>query len=109
MRGLGWTDTYDLSPYIYKHRCAHLRLDTLVKRRFIACIMFIFNIMSGKMNSQNLLSAFDLNTPRYRTRCSEFLRIGFHRTNYGFHGPMSAAMREFNAVIGLFEFILTRN
>jgi hypothetical protein len=61
------------------------------------------------MNSPNLLSALDLNTPRYRTRGSEFLRIGFHRTNYGVHEPMSAAMREFNEVIGLFDFILTRN
>jgi hypothetical protein len=39
---------------------------------------------------------------------SEFLRIGFHRTNYGVHEPMSAAMRDFNEVIGLFDFILTR-
>jgi hypothetical protein len=61
------------------------------------------------MNSPNLLSALDLNTPRYRTRGSEFLRIGFHRTNYGVHEPMSAAMRESNEVIGLFDFVLTRN
>jgi hypothetical protein len=93
----------------YEHRCALLRLDTLVKRRSIACIMFIFEILSGRMNSPNLLSALDLNTPRYRTRGSDFLRIGFHRTNYGVHEPMSAAMREFNEVIGLFDFILTRN
>jgi hypothetical protein len=71
--------------------------------------MFIFDILSGRMNSPNLLSAIDLNTPRYRTRGSEFLRIGFHRTNYGVHEPMSATMREINAVIGLFDFILTRN
>jgi hypothetical protein len=71
--------------------------------------MFIFDILSGRMNSPNLLSALDLNTPQYRTRGSEFLRISFHRTNYGVHEPMSAAMREFNEVIGLFDFILTRN
>jgi hypothetical protein len=71
--------------------------------------MFNFDILSGKMNSSNLLSALDLNTPRYRTRGSEFLRIGFHRTNYGLHEPMSDAMREFNEVIGLFNIILTRN
>jgi hypothetical protein len=40
LRGLGWTDIYDLSPY--EHRCALLRLKTLVKRRYISCIMFIF-------------------------------------------------------------------
>jgi hypothetical protein len=55
LRGLGWTDTYDLPPY--EHICALLRLDTLVKRRSIACIMFISDILSGRMNSQNFLSA----------------------------------------------------
>jgi hypothetical protein len=77
LRGLGWTDTYDLPPY--EHRCALLRLEPLVKRRSIACIMFKFDILSG--------------------------RICFHRTNYGVHEPMFAAMRDFNKVFGLFDFI----
>jgi hypothetical protein len=55
---LGWTDTDDLPPY--EHRCALLRLETLVKRS-IACIMFIFDIFSGRLNSPYLLSAPDLN------------------------------------------------
>jgi hypothetical protein len=51
LRGLGWTDIYDLPPY--EHRCALLRLDTPVKRRSIACIMFIFEILSFRMNSSS--------------------------------------------------------
>jgi hypothetical protein len=70
--------------------------------------MFIFDVLSGRMNSLNLLSALDLNTSRYRARGSKFFRVGFHRTKYGVHEPMSAAMREFNEVMGLFDFILTR-
>jgi hypothetical protein len=101
---LGWKDTYDLPPY--EQGSTLLRLDTFVK---LACIMLVFDILSGRMNLPNLLSALYLNTPRYHTRGSEFLRIGFHRTNYGVHEPMSAAMHEFNEVIGLFGFILTRN
>jgi hypothetical protein len=93
LRGLGWTNTYDLPPY--EHRCSLLRLCTLVKQRSFACIMLIFDILSGRMNSPNLLSALDLITPRYRTRGSDFLRIGFHRTNYGVH----ESMRVFNEVI----------
>jgi hypothetical protein len=71
--------------------------------------MFIFDVQSGRMNLPNLLSTLDLNTPRYRTQGqgSKFLRIGFQRMNY--EEPMSAAMREFNKVIGLFDFILTRH
>jgi hypothetical protein len=41
LRSLGWTDVYDLPPY--EHRCALLRLDTLVKMRSIVCII-------GEMN-----------------------------------------------------------
>jgi hypothetical protein len=61
LRDLGWTEIYDLPPY--EHSCALLRLDTLVKRRSLACIMFIFDVLGGRMNSPNLLSALDLNTP----------------------------------------------
>jgi hypothetical protein len=35
--------------------CALLRLDTLVKRRFVTYIMFLFDILSG----------INLNAPRY--------------------------------------------
>jgi hypothetical protein len=106
LRGLGWADIYYLPPY--EHRCALLCLATLVKRRSIACIIFIFDILSSRMNSPNLSLAHDLNTSQYRTRGSEFLRIGFDRTNYGVHEPKSVAMRELKEVIGLFDFILTR-
>jgi hypothetical protein len=44
-----------------------LSLDILVKRRSIACIMFKYNILSGRMNSTNLLYALALNTLQYRT------------------------------------------
>jgi hypothetical protein len=47
LRSLSWTDIYDLPSY--EHRCALLRLDTLVNRRSIACIMFTFDILSGRM------------------------------------------------------------
>jgi hypothetical protein len=85
---------HDLPPY--DDRCALLHLDTLAKRRSIASVMFIFDVLRGRMNSRNLLSVLDLITPRYPTRGTEFLRIDFHRTNCGLHEPMSDAMRQFN-------------
>jgi hypothetical protein len=90
-------DIHDLPSY--EHTCPLVRFDTFVKRRSIACIMFIFDILSGRMDSIDLLSALDL----------KFLRIGLYRTSYRVHEPMSAAMREFNEVIGLFDFILSCN
>jgi hypothetical protein len=71
--------------------------------------MFIFDVLSGRVNSPNLLSVLDLITPRYLNRATEFLRINLYRTNYGIHEPMSNAMRQFNEVIGLFDFGMTRN
>jgi hypothetical protein len=93
----------------YEDRCAVLHLDTFTKRRSIACVMFIFDVLSGRVNSPNLLSVLDLITPRYPTQGTEFLRIDYHWTNYGLHEPMSGAMRQFNEVIGLFDFDLTRD
>jgi hypothetical protein len=72
----------------------------------MACVMFIFDVVSERVNSPNLLSVLDLITPQYLTHGTEFLRI--HRTNYGLHEPMSGEMRQFNAVIGLFDFGLNR-
>jgi hypothetical protein len=53
-RGLGWTDMHDLPPY--EDRCSLLDLDTLTKRLSIVCVMFIFDVLSGRVNSPNLLS-----------------------------------------------------
>jgi hypothetical protein len=50
LRGLGWTDVYDLPPY--EHRCGLLRLDTLVKRRSIACTQKIIRPVLGHMHDQ---------------------------------------------------------
>jgi hypothetical protein len=36
---------YDFPPY--EHKCALLRLYTLVKRRSIVCIMFIFDVLGS--------------------------------------------------------------
>jgi hypothetical protein len=71
--------------------------------------MFILDVLNGRVNSPNFLSVLDLITPLYPTRGTEFLPIDFHRTNYGFHEPMLGAMRQFNEVIGLFGFGLTRD
>jgi hypothetical protein len=62
LRGLGWTDMHDLPPYEY--RCALLNLDTLAKRRSIACEMFIFDVLSGILT--NLV---------VRSRCKHFVRL----------------------------------
>jgi hypothetical protein len=60
-----------------------------------------FDRVCGRVNSPNFLSVVDLITPRYPTRSTEFLRIDFHRTNYGIQEPLSSAMRQFRSAPGL--------
>jgi hypothetical protein len=55
--GFGWTDMCDLLPYV--DRFALIRL----KRRVIACVMFIFDILSGRVDSSNFVSLISINAP----------------------------------------------
>jgi hypothetical protein len=48
--GLGWTDMFDLPPYV--DRCAVIHLETLAEKRLNACVMFIFDILSGRVIHQ---------------------------------------------------------
>jgi hypothetical protein len=61
---LDWTDMHDLPPY--EDRCALLHLDTLTKRRSIACVIVIFDVLSGRVNSPKtklvVRSRFDYTT-----------------------------------------------
>jgi hypothetical protein len=50
LRGLGWTDMHDFPPY--EDRCALLHLNTLAKRRLVAYVMFIFDVLSGRVAHQ---------------------------------------------------------
>jgi hypothetical protein len=88
----------------YEDRCALLHLETLAKRRSIACVMFIFNVLSGRVNSPNLLSVLNFLAPQYRTRTNYF-----HQMNYGIHEPMWSVMWQFKDVISLFDFSPTRD
>jgi hypothetical protein len=97
---------YDLPPNV--DRFALICLGTLTRRRSDV-LMFVFNVLSGRVGSPNLLSLVNVITPHYSTRGGEFLRIDFHSINYGVHEPLNDAVRHFNEVAGLFDFHLSRN
>jgi hypothetical protein len=69
--------------------------ETLTRRRSDVCVMFVFDVLSGRIGSPNLLFLVNVITPRYRTRGGNFLRIDFHRSNYGVHGPLNDAVWHF--------------
>jgi hypothetical protein len=80
--------------------CHHMEIDALF------CILTRHRRSGWESELTKLVVRFQFDhtfTPRYPTCGTEFLRIDFHRTNYGIHEPMSSAMRQFNEVIGLFD------
>jgi hypothetical protein len=86
LRGLRWMDMCKLPPYV--DRYALIRLETLAGRRGNGCVMFIFDILSGRV----IKLVVSANAPRYHTRASDFLRVDFHRTNHGIHEPFDGAV-----------------
>jgi hypothetical protein len=71
--------------------------------------MFIFDILSGRVNFSNLFSLISIKAPWYHTRTSDFLRVDFDCTNYGVHEPLNGAVRSFNEFAGLLDLHLSRN
>jgi hypothetical protein len=59
LRGLDWTDMYDFPPYVDKF--ALICLEMLTRRRSDACVMFVFDVLSDRVGSPNLLSLVKLN------------------------------------------------
>ena len=107
LKRLPWNPNLVLPPY--EDRCRVLVMDTLKRRRDIARVLLVFDLLSGKIDSPNLLTQIVLSVPAYRTRGREFLYVEFHRTNYGVFEPINAAVRGFNEFAGLYDFNLTRD
>jgi hypothetical protein len=84
-------------------------MDTLKKRRDVARVRLVFDLLSEKIDAPKLLSQINLSVPSYQTRGREFLFVEFHRTNYGIYEPVNAAVRGFNEFAGLFDFNITRD
>jgi hypothetical protein len=107
LRRLGWDPSSVLPPY--RGRCSLINLETLDVRRRIARVMYVFDILSGRVSSPHLLAEVGLRAPTYPTRRREFLHIDYHRTNYGAFEPINAALQSFNDVADLFDFNVSRS
>jgi hypothetical protein len=110
LRQFRWNLNLDLPPYGNRSRV--LVMDRLKKRRDVARVLLVFDLLSGKIDSPKLLSQINLSVSSYQTRGRdrrEFLFVEFHRTNYGIYEPINAAVRGFNEFAGLFDFNITRD
>jgi hypothetical protein len=88
LRSLGWTDPLNLPPY--ENRCRLINLDTLAERRNKACVMFVFDVLSGKIDAPPILVEIRLNVLirtnySYRTCFFTFRIYEIHKGKYWFH------------------------
>ena len=62
LKRLPWNPDLELPPY--ENRCRVLVMDTLKKRRDVARVLLVFDLLSGKIDSPNLLTQIGLSVTR---------------------------------------------
>ncbi|XP_055533512.1 uncharacterized protein LOC129723356 isoform X2 [Wyeomyia smithii] len=102
LRSLPWRDPAQLPPYA--NRCRLLGIDTLAKRRDVSKAVFVGKLLSGEIDAPNILAQINVNVPYRNLRLRNFLRLPFHRTEYGQNEPIRAICDVFNNVFYLFDF-----
>lgn len=89
-------------------RLGLLRMCTLEKRREVTGVLFIYQLLSGSIDSPNLLKLVNINSRPRTLRNNEFLYLNTHRTNYGLHKPMSTMSSLFNISTDNIDFNLNK-
>ena len=97
---LGYYSIIKFAPYSFK--CILLNIESLSDRRKNASILFVFDLLSARINSPKILSY-----PR-ALRNNVFLRIKPNRTNYSAFEPVKTIPSLFNEVYYLFDFGMSR-
>lgn len=84
-------------PHDYSSILHDLQLTSLVDRRHLANILFLSNLISGKIDSPSLLSQLTFKIPRRLTRSSLPFIIPLSSSNYALNSPISRLMRAANS------------
>lgn len=102
LRFLPWRNREQLPPY--ESRCQLLGMDTLERRRTVARGYFVAKVLLGEVDASWILAQFDINIGARALRQRSFLRLPFHRTDYGQHEPIGAMCDVFNNCFSMFDF-----
>lgn len=104
LKGLPWTDPYNLPPY--EHRIQLLHIQSLLQRRVNNDIVFIHQLLSGALDAPDLLTCVGLNYRggAHHLRSLELLHYPHHRTNYGMNEPLTRMCRLFNLNSKMIDF-----
>lgn len=91
--------TDSLSNFIpsYADKCSLIGMKTLEARRDILSLNFLYGIIWGLVDCQDLLQAIQINVPSRSLRFnSYFFNVGFHRTEYALNEPLTKVLRLYN-------------
>lgn len=106
LRVLPWRDPSNIPQYEIRLRL--LEMETLSHRRTSAEVMFISDLLSGRINCPSLLSDISINANSYSFRKTAFAKVPGHRTCYGFNNPFDRALRSFNDFYVNYDFDYSR-
>lgn len=107
LRGLGWADAHNL-PH-YRDRLKLIDLQPLDKRRDVADILFIHQLLVGNIDCPSLLDMISINVNHRNLRSIPFFRIDRHRTDYGLNEPVSRMLRMANNFPDIVDFNRTKD
>lgn len=105
LRKLGWA-SYPLPSY--ESRCMLINLETLKKRREIACIAFINDLISQRTQSEDLLASLNFYAPFRSLRSRNIFQLKSLRTSYAINGPMSSLMNIYNKYCEIIDLTMSR-
>ena len=92
----------------YHSRCRLLGLESLGNRRKISCGVFVWDIISGRIDCPELLERVNISVPPRPLRFPTFLHVPFHRVNYGRFEPLTNGIIIFNSLFHLIDFNSSR-
>ena len=92
---------YVLQPY--RERCDELGIVSLNRRRVISSVLWMHQLISGRIDSPYLRSQLNLNTGERKLRNPEFIRLKHSRTEYGWNSPFNNACRAFNCAVTIVD------
>lgn len=101
------TNQYQLRPYI--ERCKELDMETLQRRRINSCILLIFDIISGRINSPFLREQLNITTIKYFTRQSDFIKLNSCRLNCTNNASFRTSCKLYNTAALLVDTTTDRN
>lgn len=91
--------TFALPPYTDRLACA--RLQPLWARRMTSSATFIFDLLFGTIRCKALKDQVIVNEPG-RTRTHDYIRVPYHRTDYGRFNPINRCRMLFNKTADFF-------